>query len=152
MTRQVASFRCAYTCTGHSECICVFADCHALCNACSATYCDCMESAWLPWLACLVAQTMLMLKPLSRPPVARQANFEAIFASFDKGNKGGLTLQEMYQFTQATRLVRMCHLGSGFGVGTTVFRGLASKECAYCRACGALCPAVRQESISDSTV
>ena len=37
----------------------------------------------------------------------RQANFEAIFASFDKGNKGGLTLQEMYQFTQATRLVRL---------------------------------------------
>ena len=41
---------------------------------------------------------------------ARQANFEAIFASFDKGNKGGLTLQEMYQFTQATRLVRLCRV------------------------------------------
>ena len=41
--------------------------------------------------------------------VLRQAAFEAIFASFDKGNKGGLTLQEMYQFTQATRLVRRCH-------------------------------------------
>ncbi|KAK9839239.1 hypothetical protein WJX81_003602 [Elliptochloris bilobata] len=33
------------------------------------------------------------------------ANFETIFASFDKGNKGALTLQEMFAFTQFTREV-----------------------------------------------
>ena len=64
--------------------------------------------------ACMSAHSMLSL-------VLRQAAFEAIFASFDKGNKGGLTLQEMYQFTQATRLVRRCPAWTqvGLGLGST---------------------------------
>lgn len=61
------------------------------------------ERAQSMWDACMFAHHVLSL-------VLRQAAFEAIFASFDKGNKGGLMLQEMYQFTQATRLVRQCPL------------------------------------------
>ena len=60
------------------------------------------ERAQSMWDACTSAHNVLSLG-------LRQAAFEAIFASFDKGNKGGLTLQEMYQFTQATRLVRLRH-------------------------------------------
>lgn len=43
--------------------------------------------------------------------VVWQANFEAIFANFDHGNKGGLTLTEMWEFSQFQRCVRPRHIG-----------------------------------------